>query len=1172
MPRLLPYHLLPVLLLTGWLLHAHAISDLTPVSYASDGGPQLALSDLTSAYLLIQPSVSMSLTKLPLTSALISSLTSQSQDFGLLSSQMTDAQALAYPTLQMFPVMAFPLVPIYRLDGLGAGAPQLVLTRPVLARIFLGSITWWNDSSLHACNPSLTLPAQRITVVLPMPGVPSNRVWTLALGKFYPPFNATVPASDSPAWPFSAYHAAVVTASVTAQPSTVIATDGSIGFTYQPVAVEAGATVAAMVNRAGSTVQPTDDSVSFAAVELGTAERSRTTAFMDLTDAEGTSAWPIAMMSFLLIDTAFSRSTCHVRAAVVEFWLWFYSSPVVKGLLNSRQYAQVPSIVLTQLAVVQQLSTAVLCRGAVALPTAVTTTRIISAPPSVYFLSTLFANLYQTQDATVSWTVQESADQLAVQQFIDGEVDIAFVNPSNVDADLMATVFSSTAVLTLPMFLLADVTAYNPQLTANVSTAGYTMTLDWHTIGLIQYSCIQYWNDPRILRQNPWLAPLLPPITVQPIQIQLITGCDATPHQAPLEDALLAALTEYQLASGDEELTQCISNYPDFLNTAWYECTSVPSYGIVYAPVESTVPALVSGTIGAMGVLQASGDTTLSILQVTDTRSGVTVNTTASLSAMAACASDTFNAGFLMGGGNPLLLSAGSQNPNCYRPTQQVMALLRPTYSSTRSDSTGCVRGYDSLRFMQWFIATQPIDALVNSVNAVRVTSLSSSVFNAEWRALQGVLCDEQTLLVTLPVQWTLALGVYDFVTVVSTLGLVACGLLAGWVVHYRHHPMVRSASPLFLLLSLVGLMVMFAAGYTLVAPVSTASCSAFSWLVNIGLMLTFAPLFAKTWRIYRIFGRKKLSVVAIPNKKLLMMVGTLLALELLVMAVWQGIGNLQPQTNDVQTSTPVSSPVAIIAARMQVDEYVQCGVPSGAPRSMFIVVCVEKALLFVWGAMMAFSTRKVSSTFNEAQGITLALYNTIFTIGVIAPIILVIGATGDVLDLLLAFALLWISGFTVATLFGPKVLTVMSKKSDAVQGMNTSVAGSSSSGSGYAFMSLAALSSISVLQVYLVAIKKHVAQVEQKLAKLRLQSSPTSPLERRASNKTSSSPVPGEKRLVEASERKMLVEASLSARSPSLQKTRGLVSDAKRRVTVSEGRTVEGGRSESDSSNDGER
>ena len=359
----------------------------------------------------------------------------------------------------------------------------------------------------------------------------------------------------------------------------MLSNDGAIGYTYLSVAEQTTVQIAAMVNKGNTIVQASADSVTFAAVELGTAPRSRTTAFMDLTDAVGSSAWPICMMSFLLLDSSFTRSTCHVRAAVVEFWLWFYTSSVAASQLSSRQYAQVPSIVLTQLSVVSELSSHIQCRGAVALPTTTTTTRILAAPVSIAFLATLFANLYQTQDSTVAWQTQQNTDQVILQQYIAGEVDLAFVNPNNVDASLMTAVFSDSATLTMPSFIMGNVIAYNPQITANVSIAAYTLTLDMHTIGLIQWACVLYWNDPLIIAQNPWLGTLLPPLSVQPVMLQLIMGCDATPHQAPIEDAMLAAIAEYATANHDLELQQCISNYSSALWAAFYSCTSVPAYG-----------------------------------------------------------------------------------------------------------------------------------------------------------------------------------------------------------------------------------------------------------------------------------------------------------------------------------------------------------------------------------------------------------------------------------------------------------------------------------------------------------------------------------------------------------------------------------------------------------------
>ena len=269
----------------------------------------------------------------------------------------------------------------------------------------------------------------------------------------------------------------------------------------------------------------------------------------------------------------------------------------------------------------------------------------------------------------------------------------------------------------------------------------------------------------------------------------------------------------------------------------------------------------------------------------------------------------------------------------------------------------------------------------------------------------------------------------------------------------------------------------MFSAGYALVAPATEASCSVLAWLLLLGLQLTFAPLFAKTWRIYRIFGRKKLSVVQISNRRLLLIVAAILTVQVVLLAVWQGLGSLSANSTIQTSSSGATSSGG--TGTLTIHEYVQCGVDEGQAKSGFIVVCVETGLLFVFGALMAFTTRRVTSTFNESSGISLSIYNTCFTVGIITPIILVIQATGDVLTLLLTFALLWIAYFTAGILFVPKLMKIYHPAEGAADG-NRSVVQSSSSG--YAFLSLAALSTVSALQSYVMALEKHLVQAQGKL------------------------------------------------------------------------------------------
>ena len=447
-------------------------------------------------------------------------------------------------------------------------------------------------------------------------------------------------------------------------------------------------------------------------------------------------------------------------------------------------------------------------------------------------------------------------------------------------------------------------------------------------------------------------------------------------------------------------------------------------------------------------------------------------DTNSDLAGITACTIDTWD---------PATLTFdvySSNNNHCWPWSSQSVAVIRKSYISTATDTTSCARGLDTLQILYWLFTNGQVDTLVEPVNIVSLSSLTPDIRAAYVAALDAVTCDGETLLITLPTIWQLTSGIAAFASAMCILGIILCMTVAGAVIHNRHHPVIRSASPPFLFMSVAGVLVLFASGFLLVSTASSTICSAFSWTVMAGLQLTFAPLFAKTWRIYRIFGRKKLSVVQISNSKLMMLVLAVFAVDAILVAIWQGMGPLTPIVTTIDTTNS--------AGKLVINQYTQCGVASGNATTLFTIICVEKGVLFVFGALMAFTTRRVSSTFNESQGISLSIYNVCFTIGIITPIIIVTSAVGDVLTLLLVFALLWIAYFTGGILFVPKLMTIY-HHTDGVDGSNMSVAASSgNSSSGYQFLSLAALSTAPVLQGYLMALQKHVTQVEAKLAAMR--------------------------------------------------------------------------------------
>src|SRR5262245_53899612 len=92
----------------------------------------------------------------------IRQVTERTVDFGATDGPMTDAQLFKVDgKLLHLPTVLGAVVPVYNLKDV----PELKLTGDVLAGIFLGKVTRWNDAAIQELNPGVTLPGDPITVV-----------------------------------------------------------------------------------------------------------------------------------------------------------------------------------------------------------------------------------------------------------------------------------------------------------------------------------------------------------------------------------------------------------------------------------------------------------------------------------------------------------------------------------------------------------------------------------------------------------------------------------------------------------------------------------------------------------------------------------------------------------------------------------------------------------------------------------------------------------------------------------------------------------------------------------------------------------------------------------------------------------------------------------------------
>ncbi|MFZ0896143.1 MAG: phosphate ABC transporter substrate-binding protein PstS, partial [Candidatus Nitrosopolaris sp.] len=128
----------------------------------------------------------------------VKQFTAKTVDFGASDAPLSLTEQKAAPGSVQIPALIGSVVPAYNIPGIAKG---LKFTGPVLADIFQGKITKWNDPQIQALNPGKSLPAADIVVVHRSDGSGTTFVWTSYLSNASPSWNQTIGASKSVPWP-----------------------------------------------------------------------------------------------------------------------------------------------------------------------------------------------------------------------------------------------------------------------------------------------------------------------------------------------------------------------------------------------------------------------------------------------------------------------------------------------------------------------------------------------------------------------------------------------------------------------------------------------------------------------------------------------------------------------------------------------------------------------------------------------------------------------------------------------------------------------------------------------------------------------------------------------------------------------------------------------------------
>jgi phosphate transport system substrate-binding protein len=230
----------------------------------------------------------------------------------------------------------------YNLPGVPSG---LHLTGKVIADIFQGTITKWNDPAIQALNPTTTLPTEAINTVHRSDGSGTTFIFTGYLSLSNPSWNSSVGQGKSVSWPVG-----VGSNGNTGVASSVSGTPYAIGYVELAYILQTGMTVASIQNPAGNWIQPSLESTQLAVqsgASSGLPAGNASWTKVSLLNAPYANAYPIVSFTYLLVYkelNVLSDLTMDKATGLVQF-LW-YAVHSGQDLAPGLSYAKLPSNVV----------------------------------------------------------------------------------------------------------------------------------------------------------------------------------------------------------------------------------------------------------------------------------------------------------------------------------------------------------------------------------------------------------------------------------------------------------------------------------------------------------------------------------------------------------------------------------------------------------------------------------------------------------------------------------------------------------------------------------------------------------------------------------------------------------------------------------------------------------
>ncbi|HEY8795945.1 MAG TPA: phosphate ABC transporter substrate-binding protein PstS [Gemmatimonadaceae bacterium] len=268
----------------------------------------------------------------------IRQLTEGTVDFGASDAPMSDAEMakLKSPVLH-FPTVLGAVVITYNIPGV---TKAIRLTGPVVADIFAGKITKWNDGQIAALNKGLKLPASDILVVHRSDGSGTTYIFSDYLSSVSPSWAQAPGKGKELAWPVGL--GGKGNEGVAGQ---VKQTPGAIGYVELAYAKQNSLPFADLQNSNGEFITPTIESVTTAAAAAAAKLPENTDYRISIVNANGKGAYPISSFTFLLVYQ--TQPDAAKGKKLVDFLRWYLRNGEKSAA--SLDYAPLPASMVAQL-------------------------------------------------------------------------------------------------------------------------------------------------------------------------------------------------------------------------------------------------------------------------------------------------------------------------------------------------------------------------------------------------------------------------------------------------------------------------------------------------------------------------------------------------------------------------------------------------------------------------------------------------------------------------------------------------------------------------------------------------------------------------------------------------------------------------------------------------------